>query len=101
MHDGKALQSEPHTTLVTASLRHSASSTQTRTINYSTVMRHHGAFQHVLSELSSWFTEMTSRTRCFPKIAPTQVMVIPIQQQKDGVLDKAYDLKDKLKGFPM
>ena len=31
-----------------------------------------------------------------PKIAPTQVMVIPIQQQKDGVLDKAYDLKDKL-----
>ena len=23
-------------------------------------------------------------------------MVIPIQQQKDGVLDKAYDLKDKL-----
>ena len=24
-----------------------------------------------------------------PKIAPTQVMVIPIQQQKDGVLDKA------------
>ncbi len=31
-----------------------------------------------------------------PKIAPTQVMVIPIQQQKDGVLDKAYDLKDAL-----
>ena len=55
---------EPHTTLVTASLRHSASSTQTRTINYSTVMRHHGAFQHVLSELSSWFTEMTQDS-CF------------------------------------
>ena len=31
-----------------------------------------------------------------PKIAPTQVMVIPIQQQKDGVLDKAYELKDTL-----
>ncbi len=31
-----------------------------------------------------------------PRIAPTQVMVIPIQQQKDGVLDKAYDLKDAL-----
>ena len=31
-----------------------------------------------------------------PSIAPTQVMVIPIQQQKDGVLDKAYDLKDAL-----
>ena len=31
-----------------------------------------------------------------PRIAPTQVMVIPIQQQKDGVLDKAYDLKEAL-----
>ena len=31
-----------------------------------------------------------------PRIAPTQVMVIPIQQQKDGVLDKAYDLKDAI-----
>lgn len=31
-----------------------------------------------------------------PRIAPTQVMVIPIQQQKDGVLDRAYDLKDEL-----
>ncbi len=31
-----------------------------------------------------------------PRIALTQVMVIPIQQQKDGVLDKAYDLKDAL-----
>ena len=31
-----------------------------------------------------------------PRIAPTQVMVIPIQQQKDGVLDKAYALRDKL-----
>ena len=31
-----------------------------------------------------------------PRIAPTQVMVIPIQQQKDGVLDKAYELKDAL-----
>lgn len=64
MHDGKHSSQEPHTTLVTASLRPSASSTQTRTINYSTVMRHHGAFQHVLSELSSWFTEMTQDS-CF------------------------------------
>lgn len=31
-----------------------------------------------------------------PRIAPTQVMVIPIQQQKEGVLDKAYDLKERL-----
>ena len=31
-----------------------------------------------------------------PKVAPTQVMVIPIQQKKEGVLDKAYELKDRL-----
>lgn len=33
-----------------------------------------------------------------PMIAPTQVMVIPIQQKKAGVLDKAYEIKDMLKG---
>lgn len=31
-----------------------------------------------------------------PRIAPTQVMVVPIQQKKEGVLDKAYDIKDEL-----
>lgn len=31
-----------------------------------------------------------------PKIAPTQLMVVPIAQHKEGVLDFAYDLKDKL-----
>lgn len=36
-----------------------------------------------------------------PKVAPTQVMVIPIQQKKEGVLDKANELKERLaaKGF--
>ena len=34
-----------------------------------------------------------------PQIAPTQVMVIPIQQKKEGVLDKAYELRDKLNAF--
>ena len=36
-----------------------------------------------------------------PKIAPVQVMVVPIQQKKEGVLDKAYAMKDQLlaKGF--
>ena len=36
-----------------------------------------------------------------PKIAPTQVMVIPIQQRKEGVLEKAQELKSELieKGF--
>src|SRR5699024_2903900 len=27
-----------------------------------------------------------------PKIAPTQVMIVPIAQHKEGVLDRAYDL---------
>ncbi|MFB1051726.1 proline--tRNA ligase [Paraliobacillus sp. JSM ZJ581] len=31
-----------------------------------------------------------------PKIAPTQVMVIPVAQHKEGVLDKAYAIKDQL-----
>lgn len=34
-----------------------------------------------------------------PKVAPVQVMVIPIQQKKEGVLDKAYELRDKLGAF--
>ena len=31
-----------------------------------------------------------------PKVAPTQVMIIPIQQKKEGVLDKAYEMRDRL-----
>ncbi|MCM1222257.1 MAG: proline--tRNA ligase, partial [Lachnospiraceae bacterium] len=31
-----------------------------------------------------------------PKIAPTQVMVVPIQQSKEGILEKAADLRDGL-----
>lgn len=31
-----------------------------------------------------------------PKVAPVQVMIIPIQQKKEGVLDKAYELKETL-----
>ena len=31
-----------------------------------------------------------------PMIAPTQVMVVPIMQKKEGVLDKAYEIKDTL-----
>ena len=34
-----------------------------------------------------------------PKIAPTQIMIIPIQQKKEGVLDKAYELRDRLSNF--
>lgn len=31
-----------------------------------------------------------------PKVAPTQVMIIPIMQKKEGVLEKAAELKDRL-----
>ena len=31
-----------------------------------------------------------------PRIAPTQAMVIPIQQHKEGVLEKAAELKEHL-----
>ncbi|MBH1941886.1 proline--tRNA ligase [Mobilitalea sibirica] len=34
-----------------------------------------------------------------PRIAPTQIMIIPINQNKEGVLEKAAWLKDKLSAF--
>ena len=34
-----------------------------------------------------------------PKVAPTQIMIIPIQQKKEGVLEKAAELKDRLSNF--
>lgn len=34
-----------------------------------------------------------------PLVAPTQVVIIPIQQRKEGVLDKAYELKGRLSNF--
>ena len=34
-----------------------------------------------------------------PRVAPTQVMIIPIQQKKEGVLEKAAELKEKLGAF--
>ena len=36
-----------------------------------------------------------------PRIAPVQIAIIPIQQKKEGVLDKAYAMKEQLlaKGF--
>ena len=33
-----------------------------------------------------------------PKIAQVQVAIIPIQQKKEGVLEKAYELQERLKG---
>ncbi len=34
-----------------------------------------------------------------PRIAPIQAMIIPIAQHKEGVLDKAYELKERLSNF--
>ncbi|NTV77640.1 MAG: proline--tRNA ligase [Clostridiales bacterium] len=34
-----------------------------------------------------------------PRVAPTQVMIIPIQQKKEGVLEMAAKLKDRLSNF--
>jgi prolyl-tRNA synthetase len=34
-----------------------------------------------------------------PRIAPTQIMIIPINQNKEGVLEKAFELKEKLSAF--
>ena len=34
-----------------------------------------------------------------PKIAPTQIVIIPIQQKKEGVLEKASEIKEKLAAF--
>ncbi len=34
-----------------------------------------------------------------PKVAPVQVVIVPIQQRREGVLDKANELKDRLSGF--
>ena len=34
-----------------------------------------------------------------PRIAPTQVIIVPIQQKKEGVLEKAAELKSALSGF--
>ena len=32
-----------------------------------------------------------------PRVAPTQVMIVPIRQQAEGVLDKAFEIRDLLK----
>ncbi|WP_024292133.1 proline--tRNA ligase [Lacrimispora indolis] len=34
-----------------------------------------------------------------PRIAPIQVVIVPVQQQKEGVLDKAYELKQVLSNY--
>jgi prolyl-tRNA synthetase len=34
-----------------------------------------------------------------PRVAPTQVVIVPIQQKKEGVLDTAFAMKDRLKEF--
>ena len=33
-----------------------------------------------------------------PRVAPIQICIVPIQQKKEGVLEKAYELRGRLKG---
>jgi prolyl-tRNA synthetase len=40
-----------------------------------------------------------SGLRLPPKIAPVQIIIVPIAQHKEGVLDKAYELKERLKEY--
>ena len=80
---------EPATTSVTALQRHLASSIQTKdnTLQYvhqtswGMTTRMIGAIIMVHGDNNGLVLP--------PRIAPTQVMIIPIQQQKEGVLDKA------------
>lgn len=34
-----------------------------------------------------------------PRIAPVQAVIVPVQQNKEGVLGKAFELKERLSGF--
>jgi prolyl-tRNA synthetase len=34
-----------------------------------------------------------------PRIAPVQVCIVPVMQKKAGVLDKAYEVRDRLSGY--
>ena len=34
-----------------------------------------------------------------PRIAPVEVVIVPIQQRKEGVLEKAYEIRDALSNF--
>ena len=34
-----------------------------------------------------------------PAVAPYQVVIVPVAQHKEGVLDKAYELKERLSAF--
>ena len=34
-----------------------------------------------------------------PKVAPIQLVIVPVAQHKEGVLEKAEELKDRLKGL--
>ena len=32
-----------------------------------------------------------------PRVAPIQVMIVPVMQHKEGVLDKAYEIRKTIK----
>lgn len=96
MHDGKALQ---------AGTSHNLGQNFSKMFDIQFQSRE-GKLEHV------WTTSWGISTRLIgglimthgdnrglkmpPRVAPVQVVVLPIAQHKEGVLDKAYDLKEKL-----
>ena len=59
-----------------------------------------GVFDEVQSAILREAAEEQERLSCIPpKVAPTQVMIVPIQQAKEGVLDKAFEVKEVLSNF--
>ncbi|MDF2880484.1 MAG: proS [Clostridiaceae bacterium] len=96
MHDGKALQS---------GTSHNFGDNFSKAFNIQYADKN-GKLQHVYQ--TSW--GMTTRIigaiimvhgddsglKLPPKIAPTQVMIVPIAQHKEGVIEKAQELKERI-----
>ncbi len=87
---------EPAITLAMDLQRHLASSIQIKRISYSMYIRHPGVMTTRLIGAIIMVHGDNDGLVLPPKVAPTQVMVIPIQMQKDGVLDKANEVRERL-----
>jgi len=99
MHDGKALQS---------GTSHNLAQHFTKAFDISYLGRdgkqhnpHHTSWG-VSTRLIGGLIMVHSDNRGLvlpPKVAPTQVVIVPIAQKKPGVLDKAYELKAQLEAL--
>lgn len=99
MHDGKALQS---------GTSHNLAQHFTKAFDISFLGRdgkqhnpHHTSWG-VSTRLIGGLIMVHSDNRGLvlpPRVAPTQVVIVPIAQKKEGVLDKAYELKAQLEAL--